>query len=71
MAEMDKEGLQRVAKAIFPLLACDPDWDDAYITKEQADRCDNEDISQEECLEIARAAIEAWEEHKRGNGNDQ
>lgn len=52
----------RVAKALFAKMACDPDWDDTYETREQADACGNDDPSQEECLDLARAAIEAMRE---------
>lgn len=56
------------AKAIFAKLATDPDWDDAYETRAQAAACDDDDISQEECIDLARACILKWLEQEAANG---
>jgi hypothetical protein len=56
------EMVERVARIVFDILAADPDWDDAYETREQAAACGNDDTSQEECREYARRIIAAMRE---------
>lgn len=52
---------ERVARALYGLLAADPDWDDAPLTEAQR-VSDDDDPSQECCRQLARAAIEAMRE---------
>lgn len=56
------EMIERMARRLFERLAGDPDWDDAYETKAQAEACGNDDISQEECFDIARDILDAMRE---------
>lgn len=51
--------VEGIARLLFERLAADPDWDDAYETREQAKACGDDDYSQEECLEIAREVVKA------------
>ncbi len=50
---------EKIARIIFAKLNMDPDWDDGYETKAQADACNDDDLSQQECLELADAILEA------------
>lgn len=56
------EMIERVARAIFVACNADPDWDDGYLTREQAVACRDPDLSQQECRDLARAAILALRE---------
>jgi hypothetical protein len=53
---------EKIARIIFSKLNTDPDWDDGYEIPEQAAHCDEaEELSQQECFEIADAILAALE----------
>jgi hypothetical protein len=56
------EMVERLAIKIFETVNADPDWFDGYETPDQAQACDDPDLSQQECLELARIALETLRE---------
>lgn len=58
---MSESMIEKVARALYAKLATDPDWDDAPLTPAQR-VTEDDDLSQQECMELARAAIEALRE---------
>ena len=59
---------EAVAREIFAGMNGDPDWDDGYETAEQAVKCADDDLSQEECMMLSGVVLAFYHKWLSENG---